>query len=504
MEESELLKERLQAITEKHRIQEDIRQKKQELDREKLKLQHLKKKALRERWLLQDSVTHNATLQHSLQSDQQQTRALQLSIHRIEKDVESLEREESVVSTNESFILDRLKVVEKRPEEIIKVAQDGFVPEPLKVATLMPNVPQCLSLHANKHPQPPSRKTLFALEISVSRNPLTGEQTVVSAAPLPPQHQHTGVKVYDDGRKCVYALKSQEGSHDQGRASELSSNEVEQLLRSATEHCRVKQQTHSRREVQDERNHGERRSGHPLRLSAAEERHRRHADSQRKHQEEEQTYYNHQRNHQSHHVRNHKREEHGNDHANGTISMKGMRANGCPPPRSYDQEVVSACQPELCYTPANDIPLSDYISVEEEECYSYACRNRESNDSQSNPLFSGSAQAGRMPSPIYSDDTPYTILNTMETTEPITAIFMGFQTTQDESGRGQEYEGCLRAELVIIDDNDVNSDDNRLNEKNGHTQLSCNHGYPAGNLANGKAGRGEAGRTESCEFPDED
>ncbi|KAM7378733.1 hypothetical protein PAMP_004336 [Pampus punctatissimus] len=42
MEESGLLKQRLQAITEKHRIQEDIRQKKQELDHEKLKLQHLK------------------------------------------------------------------------------------------------------------------------------------------------------------------------------------------------------------------------------------------------------------------------------------------------------------------------------------------------------------------------------------------------------------------------------------------------------------------------------
>ncbi|XP_038568528.1 palmdelphin-like [Micropterus salmoides] len=121
MEESDLLKERLQAITEKHRIQEDIRQKKLELDQEKLRVQHLKKKALREQWLLQDSASHNAPQRQSLLSDQQQARALQLNIHRIEREVESLEREESMISTNESFILNRLKAVEKRPEDIIKL-----------------------------------------------------------------------------------------------------------------------------------------------------------------------------------------------------------------------------------------------------------------------------------------------------------------------------------------------------------------------------------------------
>ncbi len=36
-------------------------------------------------------------------------------------EVESLERAESMISTNESFILNRLKAVEKSPEDIIKV-----------------------------------------------------------------------------------------------------------------------------------------------------------------------------------------------------------------------------------------------------------------------------------------------------------------------------------------------------------------------------------------------
>lgn len=53
---------------------------------------------------------------------------------------------------------------------------------------------------------------LFAMEINVTKNLLTGQSTVLSTAPVPPEevHQHAGLKVYDDGRKCVYALNSQE------------------------------------------------------------------------------------------------------------------------------------------------------------------------------------------------------------------------------------------------------------------------------------------------------
>lgn len=48
----------------------------------------------------------------------------------------------------------------------------------------------------------------------MTKNLLTGESTVLSTAAVPPEelNQHTGLKVYDDGRKCVYALNSQEVS----------------------------------------------------------------------------------------------------------------------------------------------------------------------------------------------------------------------------------------------------------------------------------------------------
>lgn len=48
----------------------------------------------------------------------------------------------------------------------------------------------------------------------MTKNLLTGESTVLSTASVPPEelNQHTGLKVYDDGRKCVYALNSQQVS----------------------------------------------------------------------------------------------------------------------------------------------------------------------------------------------------------------------------------------------------------------------------------------------------
>lgn len=46
----------------------------------------------------------------------------------------------------------------------------------------------------------------------MTKNLLTGESTVLSTATVPPEglNQHAGLKVFDDGRKCVYALNSQE------------------------------------------------------------------------------------------------------------------------------------------------------------------------------------------------------------------------------------------------------------------------------------------------------
>lgn len=519
MEESELLKERLQAITEKHRIQEDIRQKKQELDQEKLQLQHLKKKSLREQWLLQDSASHNAMgyPQHQgILSDQQQSRALLFNIDRIEKQIECLEREESVISTNESFILNRLKAVEKSAEEIIKEAHDSFVPvcpaEPLQVTTVMPDLPESFSPPAGVHTEPTiPRQTLVAMEINVTKNLLTGESTVLSATPVPAEefNQYSGLKVYDDGRKCVYALQAQQGSHDQSHLSELSANEVEQLLKSASEHRQVKRQNYHRSSSNDGRRfHNQERR--PAEFPDLRDPGRRFSCRNNRGDDNWQRdpagggLYNHysgqrmeERNNQSnrrlptpqcrggpqhvpHQLRNCHSAQEDRHHLSscggafrGSASMNAVRSNGCPPPRSHDWEVASAHPPQLTYTPDSYIPLRDYISVDQDLLYCYNPPPHHSRNPPADP-YAGSPRRDRVPSPLYGDDTPYTILNALDTTEPITAIFMGFQTTQDDRSQGQEFDGSLKAELVIIEDDE--------DEKKSHQ---------TGGLANGSVGRAE-------------
>lgn len=199
-------------------------------------------------------------------------------------------------------------------------------------------------------------------------------------------------------------------------------------------------------------------------------------------------YYNNQSDchYSSYQVRNCVQEDwpaSGINKSNSLVS--GGRANGCLPPRSHDQEVLFTCQPLLCYTPDNFIPLRDYISVEEEEIYLLNPPSCHSHDGNPPTAVYDSAHSDRLPSPLYRGDTPYTILNAMETNEPITAIFMGFQTAQDVSGQGREFEGSIKAELVIIEDNAAN---NIMREKKSQAMLGGNS-YPTGSSANGIMGR---------------
>ncbi|XP_026218516.1 uncharacterized protein palmdb isoform X2 [Anabas testudineus] len=126
MEEADLLKERLQAITDKRRIQEDIAKKRRQIEEEKLKLQYIKKKALRDQWLMdglsQQSEEEQEAMRLQAQDEQQQSDQLQSNILRIEKEIEALEAHELSISANEEIILKRLKEVERTPEDIIKKA----------------------------------------------------------------------------------------------------------------------------------------------------------------------------------------------------------------------------------------------------------------------------------------------------------------------------------------------------------------------------------------------
>ncbi|XP_072500196.1 palmdelphin isoform X1 [Notamacropus eugenii] len=248
MEETELVKERLQAITDKRKLQEEISQKRLKVEEEKLKHQHLKKKALREKWLLDgiNSGKEHEEMQKQNQQDQYQTKVLEQSILRLEKEIEELEKAELKISVHEEAILKKLKSVERTAEDIIKSVKVEKTEKPEEtIEDIYANIPDLPKSYipsrlrrerdegTEKDEQ--NRKALYTMEIKVEKDMKTGESTVLSSIPLPSDNfKGTGVKVYDDGRKSIYAVSSNHHIAHNG-TDDLAPIEVEELLRQASE-----------------------------------------------------------------------------------------------------------------------------------------------------------------------------------------------------------------------------------------------------------------------------
>ncbi|XP_023660427.1 palmdelphin isoform X4 [Paramormyrops kingsleyae] len=249
MDEADLLRERLQAITDKRKLQEDIVKKKLEIEEEKLKLQYLKKKSLREQWLMDGLSPQSEQEQEAMKlqvlNEQKQAGVLQRNIHRIEKEIEALESRELTISENEMLVLQRLKEVEKTAADIIKEVNADIQPDPIQyVYSAIPDIPKSFkpSKQLKKMSSPKldpdpeeSKQALFVMEINVQKDMRTGKSQVLSTATVTTEDlPKKGIKVYDDGRKSVYALPS-DAQRVQNGVGELTPQEVEELLRKATE-----------------------------------------------------------------------------------------------------------------------------------------------------------------------------------------------------------------------------------------------------------------------------
>ncbi|XP_057565551.1 paralemmin-1 isoform X2 [Hippopotamus amphibius kiboko] len=92
--------ERLQAIAEKRRRQAEIENRRRQLEDDRRQLQHLKSKALRERWLLEGTPSSasegDEDMRRQMQEDEQKARQLEESISRLEQEIEELENAEAL------------------------------------------------------------------------------------------------------------------------------------------------------------------------------------------------------------------------------------------------------------------------------------------------------------------------------------------------------------------------------------------------------------------------
>ncbi|XP_041127375.1 palmdelphin-like [Polyodon spathula] len=477
MEEAELLKERLHAITDKRRIQEDIGKKRIEIEEEKLKLQYLKKKSLREKWLMDglsaQSPQEQEEIRKQAQDDQQQTKLLERNIHRMENEIKALEQHEVQISTKEGIILKRLKVFEKSPEDIIKAVKAEAQKESIAyVYSEISDLPKSYKPSKLKKMASPeseadndqSKQALFAMEINVQKDMKTGESQILSTATVSAEEfKEKGIKVYDDGRKSIFAVHSDGGNNHNG-LEELSPVEVEELLRKATEkksaleyHKPVFSSPYSRPSTPKKQDR-EQISPEP--------------NSPQPNRPQEMCgrctpvktqLHNEKANFQD-----------GVDHSS---HFTGSQMEGQKLPSGNNQNIFkNGDKPHMSRSNQKSMQIP-HQDPRENHCAA---------------VFLNSGYSNGQSSLVYQEDTKCNILHpvptNVESEEPVTMIFMGYQSIEDQD-EAVGFEGAIRAELVVIDDDDDNDDDDVDHDEQPSYHPDGQHSKVSHPAINSKAGQ---------------
>ncbi|KAM6041548.1 paralemmin-1 isoform 1-T1 [Chlamydotis macqueenii] len=232
VEASTLQQERLQAIAEKRKRQTEIENKRRQLEDDRRQLQHLKSKALRERWLLEGAPASGSeedeAMKKQMQEDEVKTKELEETIQRLEKELETLENSSSVASTKENLAEAAVPAKEEKAEAVPNAQKSplGTVKAEKKVSSSPMKPVEGTDM---------MKAAMYSVEITVEKDRVTGETKVLSSTTMLPQnHCLQGVKVYEDELKVVHAVSAEDGALQNG-AHPLSSSEVDELLHKADE-----------------------------------------------------------------------------------------------------------------------------------------------------------------------------------------------------------------------------------------------------------------------------
>ncbi|KAK6322914.1 hypothetical protein J4Q44_G00077060 [Coregonus suidteri] len=249
MAEAELHKERLQALADKRKRQSEIEDRRRQLDHLVLQLQHLKSKAMRERWLLQGTPPgtndEDDGRRRQLEKDEEQGKRLEDTIHRLESEIGLLESEEGQISAKEQILRERLKKTERSIEDLQKSLQnehDAVSNVSLQLPDQLPGQPDIRdSSTTSPHQAPvsaapasgeqPRKPAMYAMEINVEKDRKTGDTRILSASSISPDEvPQRGVKVFDDGRNVVYEVRSVGCTTLENGVHPWSSQQVDELM----------------------------------------------------------------------------------------------------------------------------------------------------------------------------------------------------------------------------------------------------------------------------------
>uniref|UniRef100_A0A8D2E087 Paralemmin-1 n=1 Tax=Sciurus vulgaris TaxID=55149 RepID=A0A8D2E087_SCIVU len=228
--------ERIQAIAEKRKRQAEIEGKRRQLEEDRRQLQHLKSKALRERWLLEgtpSSASQGEDMRRQMQEEEQKVRLLEGSISRLEKEIDVLEDGESAPATS------RENKAAPSPARALAPSPAKEEPQPEVVCDSQQTPPGTpTEKQVSNTPvrtvrgSPMMKAATYSVEITVEKDKVTGQTRVLSSTTLLPREPPPrGIKVYEDETKVVHALDgtAEDGIHP------LSSSEVDELIHKADE-----------------------------------------------------------------------------------------------------------------------------------------------------------------------------------------------------------------------------------------------------------------------------
>ncbi|XP_008293664.1 paralemmin 1a isoform X1 [Stegastes partitus] len=223
--------DRLQLIAERRKWQTEVENKKRQLEDDRRALQHLKSKALRERWLLDGAPPagpEHEEVKRQLEQDEAKTRTLEETINRLEQELVRLETGVMCETITHTSVSSGKPTVEVKDHSVHQ--QDTAAP-PVQVIQDLAEVKVHKSPRMNKvrNSTEEMKRAMYSVEITVERDRLTGETRVLSSQTrLPLDLSRQGVKVYEDDQKVVHEMNGDD-------VHLLSSSEVEELIHKADE-----------------------------------------------------------------------------------------------------------------------------------------------------------------------------------------------------------------------------------------------------------------------------
>uniref|UniRef100_A0A8B9WP12 Paralemmin-1 n=1 Tax=Bos mutus grunniens TaxID=30521 RepID=A0A8B9WP12_BOSMU len=230
--------ERLQAIAEKRRRQAEIENRRRQLEDDRRQLQHLKSKALRERWLLEGTPSSasegDEDMRRQMQEDEQKARHLEESISRLEQEIEELENTDALPTATARG---SVAAPSPAPGPALRPAPEDqraeAVPNSQQTPVGTPKEKQISNTPLRTVDGSTMMKAaMYSVEITVEKDKVTGETRVLSSTTvLPRELLPQGIKVYEDETKVVHAM---DGTAENG-IHPLSSSEVDELIHKADE-----------------------------------------------------------------------------------------------------------------------------------------------------------------------------------------------------------------------------------------------------------------------------